>query len=59
VSRFAGFALSTLFETNRLAALKSPRTWGNLIGAGSNAVGLAAGLAALANSRESEAVAID
>jgi hypothetical protein len=55
----AGFAVSTLVETNRVAALKSPRSWGKLIGAGSNAVGLVAGLAALANGRESEAVAID
>jgi hypothetical protein len=46
----------TLFETNRLAALKSPRSRGNLIGAESNTVGLAAGLATLANGRESEPV---
>jgi|Tabmets5t2r1_1033131.scaffolds.fasta_scaffold03221_3 hypothetical protein len=52
-------AVSTLFETNRLAALKSLLSWGTLIGAGSNAVGLVAGLAALANGRESEAVATD
>src|SRR5918996_4979197 len=57
----AGFAvLSALFGANHLAAaLKSPRSWGNWVGAGSNAVGLASGLAALANGREGEAVAID
>jgi uncharacterized membrane protein HdeD (DUF308 family) len=53
-SLIAGFAvLSTLFGANHLAAaMRSPRSWSNWIGAASNAAGLAAGLAALAGPRE-------
>jgi hypothetical protein len=49
-SLVAGFAvLSTLFAVNHLsAALRSPRSVGNWIGAGSNVVGLGFGIAALA-----------
>jgi hypothetical protein len=45
----AGFGvLSALFGANHFAAaLKSPRSWGNWLGAASNAIGLAAGLAAV------------
>lgn len=40
--------LSTLFGINHLvAAVRSPRSWSNWIGAGVNAVGLAVGLPAL------------
>lgn len=40
--------LSTLFGINHLvAAVRSPRSWSNWIGAGMNAVGLAVGLPAL------------
>jgi hypothetical protein len=48
-SLIAGFAvLSALFGTNHLvAALKSPRSWGNWLGAASNAAGLSVGLSAL------------
>jgi hypothetical protein len=48
-SLIAGFAvLSALFGANHLAAaLRSPRSWGNWLGAVSNGVGLAAGLPAL------------
>jgi uncharacterized membrane protein HdeD (DUF308 family) len=57
----AGFAvLSTLFGANHLAAgLRSHRNWSNWIGAGANAVGLATGLAALANARSGEASVLD
>jgi hypothetical protein len=50
----AGFAvLSSLFGANHLAAaVHSRRSWGNWVGAGANAVGLATGLAALANARK-------
>jgi hypothetical protein len=50
-SLIVGFAvLSTLFGANHLAAaLHSRRSWSNWIGAAANAVGLGAGLAALAN----------
>ncbi len=54
----AGFAvLSALFGANHLAAaLKSPGSWSNWLGATANAIGLATGLAALddphRNSRE-------
>ena len=50
-SLIAGFAvLSSLFGANHLAAaLHSPRSWSNWIGAGANAVGLGAGLAAMAS----------
>ena len=53
-SLITGFAvLSALFGANHLAAaLKSPRSWGNWVGAGTNAVGLAAGLTALARGSE-------
>jgi uncharacterized membrane protein HdeD (DUF308 family) len=56
-SLIAGFAvLSTLFGANHLAAaLHSRRSWGNWIGTGANAVGLGAGLAALANRRAAPA----
>ena len=52
-SLIAGFGvLSALFGANHLAAaLKSPRSWGNWLGAASNALGLATGLAALDDSR--------
>jgi uncharacterized membrane protein HdeD (DUF308 family) len=52
-SLIADFAvLSSLFGANHLvAALKSPRSWGNWLGATSNAVGLATGLATLGGSR--------
>jgi uncharacterized membrane protein HdeD (DUF308 family) len=52
-SLIAGFAvLSALFGVNHLAAaLHSRRSCGNWIGAGANAVGLTAGLAALTNAR--------
>jgi uncharacterized membrane protein HdeD (DUF308 family) len=48
-SLIAGFGvLSALFGANHIAAaLKSPRSWGNWLGAASNAVGLATGLATL------------
>ena len=48
-SLIAGFAvLSGLFGANHLAAaLRSPRSWGNWLGATANTVGLATGLAAL------------
>jgi hypothetical protein len=49
-SLIAGFAvLSALFGANHLsAALRSPRSVGNWIGAASNGVGLGVGIAALA-----------
>jgi hypothetical protein len=52
-SLIAGFSvLSALFGANHLAAaLQSPRSWGNWLGAASNGVGLATGLAALARER--------
>jgi len=48
-SLIAGFSvLSALFGANHLAAaLRSPRSWGNWLGATSNAAGLMAGLASL------------
>ena len=60
-SLIAGFAvLSSLFGANHLAAaLHSRRSWGNWIGAGANAIGLGAGLAALANARRSQSPALD
>jgi hypothetical protein len=60
-SLVAGFAvLSGLFGANHLAAaLHSRRSWGNWIGAGSNAIGLGTGLAALAKARGSEVPALD
>jgi uncharacterized membrane protein HdeD (DUF308 family) len=47
----SGFSvLSALFGLNHLAAaMRSPRSWGNWLGAGANAVGLGVGLAALAS----------
>ena len=52
-SLIAGFAvLSCLFGANHLAAaLRSPRSWSNWLGATANAVGLATGIAALGNPR--------
>lgn len=52
-SLIAGFAvLSALFGANHLdAALKSPRSWGNWLGATANGGGLATGLAALTDRR--------
>jgi hypothetical protein len=52
-SLIAGFSvLSALFGANHLAAaLRSPRSWGNWLGAASNGVGLSTGLAALARER--------
>ena len=52
-SLIAGFAvLSALFGANHLAAaLKSPRSWGNWLGATSNAAGLSVGLLALLRER--------
>jgi hypothetical protein len=52
-SLIAGFSiLSALFGANHLAAaLQSPRSWGNWLGAASNGVGLTTGLAALAGER--------
>jgi hypothetical protein len=57
----AGFAVfSSLFGANHLAAaLHSHRNWSHWIGAGANAVGLAAGLAALANARSGEASVLE
>jgi uncharacterized membrane protein HdeD (DUF308 family) len=51
-----GFSvLSGLFGANHLAAaLSSPRSWGNWLGAGANAVGLAVGLVALSSPRDGE-----
>jgi hypothetical protein len=51
-SLIAGFGvLSALFGANHLAAaLTSPRSWGNWLGAASNAIGLATGLATLRKS---------
>jgi hypothetical protein len=48
-SLIAGFAvLSALFGANHLvAALRSPGSWGNWLGAASNGAGLTTGLAAL------------
>jgi hypothetical protein len=48
-SLIAGFTvLSALFAANHLAAgLKSPRSWGNWLGATGNAVGVATGLTVL------------
>jgi hypothetical protein len=50
-SLIAGFAvLSALFGANHLAAaLKSPGSWNNWLGATANAVGLTTGVAALGN----------
>jgi uncharacterized membrane protein HdeD (DUF308 family) len=55
-SLITGFAvLSALFGANHLAAaLKSPRSRGNWLGATSNVFGLATGLAALDHSRPGE-----
>jgi hypothetical protein len=55
-SLIAGFAvLSALFGANHLAAaLDSPRSWGNWVGAGANAIGLAVGAAALAGPRSGD-----
>jgi hypothetical protein len=52
-SLIVGFAvLSALFDANHLAAaLQSPRSWSNWLGAASNSVGLAAGITALAKRR--------
>ncbi len=47
--------LSALFGMNHLvAAMRSPRSWSNWLGAGTNAAGLAIGLAALAGSSPHE-----
>jgi hypothetical protein len=52
-SLIAGFAvLSALFGANHFAAaLESPGSWSNWLGATANAVGLATGLAALSRPR--------
>jgi hypothetical protein len=60
-SLVAGFAvLSALFGANHLAAaLQSPGSWSNWLGAASNGVGLSAGLVALARQRNQRTSPID